>query len=397
MKRLFVALLVIAITGTLIAPVMATESESYKVQCEPYLSAAVNNPNANADYQYYMFDSSSTLLGISGSVQLPHSVNFPIAVYNTAYSVISTSFILESNGIKNIKPGSLTYTQDGNTYTYDLDYITNGGYYRAYTLIGSFQLRIISVDDDIVSWYVNINQSASRSGTLTLNFDLSDFNYTAPVIRFTGQPPVIVSTSDASNADIIAELQNMATSSGASSNDIVQALAQTSADITTNATNNATQITASADQIKQAVDTLEQNMSSNISDGMQDYFDKEEKETVEEGNKAVTDIIEKLPLINEANAIQDSFDLLMNILADTGTNVELVFPAGTVFIAGETFTFWDETPISMNHVFANEHIQLLLLGFRFVFGFGFIRLLLYWINKIIGAILLEDKSTENSV
>lgn len=72
----------------------------------------------------------------------------------------------------------------------------------------------------------------------------------------------------------------------------------------------------------------------------------------------------------------------------------LRIPAGVVTVGGQTYRFWDETYVDFGPVFENDMIQLLLVPFRFLVAYGFLKYCLYWINKLINTITLHIKAGE---
>lgn len=403
MKKFIILLLSsLLLAGPFITPASAEESNDYAFSTIAYLDHAVFENITFSPTIYFDNVSHITqvheMLDTTGIYIVSDVLNDPkgsfIATYNWS---VSSNLFTGSSSSNFVAPTYIKY--DG--VSYPLNKVSNTRY--DLDLVDLYIKLFITPLADAVNYQLLIDFRYSQ-GEVFIPVDLTWLSLNPNGTRtfyFIGYTPTVVSVADASNADIIQAIEDMANSSSSTTNNVITAITQAGASITqTQVTTSqgvvtsVNQVQATTEQVKQAVEIMEQNMSGNVADGLAQYEEQKEKEEIDSGNKAVGEIIDKIPLVSELNQISSIFENLINVLSDTSMNVQLEFPAGTVSLSGKSYTFWEAQNVDMNSVFANQHIQLLLVGFRFVFGFGFLKFLIHWINKIIGCVFMEEKATE---
>lgn len=146
--------------------------------------------------------------------------------------------------------------------------------------------------------------------------------------------------------------------------------------------------------IKQQVNTLDSNMQSHVYNAIDEWHNEQESYVNNELDGKVQDIVDKIDDLYDYQQIEDAFSQVISIVtggasrSPNGSTV-LPIPAGTVTINGETLTFWEATEIDFAPYFDIPIIKTLLIPFRFVLSYGFLKYIIYWIRKLVDTITLH--------
>lgn len=145
---------------------------------------------------------------------------------------------------------------------------------------------------------------------------------------------------------------------------------------------------------KNSLTSLDTNMSSYVYDAIDDWHNEQESYVNNELDGKVQDIVDKIDDLYDYQQIEDAFSQVISIVtggasrSPNGSTV-LPIPAGTVTINGETLTFWEATEIDFAPYFDIPIIKTLLIPFRFVLAYGFLKYIIYWIRKLVDTITLH--------
>lgn len=254
-------------------------------------------------------------------------------------------------------------------------------------------------DFDGFSMYRSISSSAGSSGYIrhvSVSFIVDDpeitnfsfYTQTHKIHSVHLSPITILDISDATLDDVVAQLVKLTnTTSNTNSNTagiINDAITNLGQQLSESSWQSQEEIKASLSEVANAVTQMKDEMPAAVQEGtknaMQEFFEDLKKEATESFNKAVTEINESLPI--DVSALKGSFDQLYNSVSTHSTSAAFTFPAGTVSLMGQTFTFWDAQQVNFDEFFSLPGMTLLLLPLRFVFVFGMAKYLLHYVAKL---------------
>lgn len=403
MKKIIIFLLSsLLLAGPFITPASAEESNNYAFSTLAYLDAvvsyAVDPQVAKSNITY--FDNLSHAITFydsydsTGIYIVSDILNEPKGTFIATYNWSVSSNLVTGNSSNNfVVPTYIKY----NGVSYPLKKVSNIRY--DVDIVDAYIKLFITPLADAVNYQMLIDFRFS-AGEVFIPVDLSWLSLNPNGTRtfnFIGYTPTVVSVADASNADIVQAIEDMANSSSSTTNNVITAITQAGASITqTQVTTSqgvvtsVNQVQATTEQVKEAVQIMEENMSDNVASGLEEYDKREEEKLTEELDGNVQDIVDKLPLLDQQENFVNATDSIINAFSDSSMDCNFTVPAGVVTLSGTTYTFWEEQEVDLNSWFNNQYIQLLLVGFRFLIGFGMLYYMIEWINKIISLVLLED-------
>lgn len=333
------------------------------------------------------------------------SLFFPSTLYNdtilggTSYFVCSGSFrlALSSSGTYNLSTVYPTYlrsvlTENG-TYRNNVDitqfYNSTLGSTRYSSSNVSFvsQTHFLPNSNSLVFSFIFVSSSASRTDTC-IDYVIPSFSaaLTASEIK--------TFNVDAPSTAVEDSINTLITSTTSGLGGVETAV---------NALSSLTQSNfASTEQLLNSLDAAISDLKGSVTDSVYDALDQwnqHELDFVESDlNPLVQGVVDDINDLYDYDTFYGAFNSVVNMVTGGNTRAapttRLRIPAGVVTVGGQTYRFWDETYVDFGPVFENDMIQLLLVPFRFLVAYGFLKYCLYWINKLINTITLHIKAGE---
>lgn len=157
---------------------------------------------------------------------------------------------------------------------------------------------------------------------------------------------------------------------------------------------------ASTEQLLNSLDAAISDLKGSVSDSVYNALDEWHQHELDfvqsDLNPLVQGVVDDINDLYDYDTFYGAFQSIVNMVTGGSTRAaattRLRIPAGVVTVGGHTYRFWEETYVDFGPVFENEMIQLLLIPFRFIVAYGFLKYCLYWINKLINAITLNIKA-----
>lgn len=379
MSKLYKCLVLIGILALFILPVSAEvligdmywqySGSSGAVQTAPFDTQITFNGANTDDLGLYIPVAND---GVSGSSVLSGSIMVLSDSNQATYGYNPPNLNSAASNIINGSYSSITTYSNG-TKGYDFrlngfDVIVYMGSPKKFTSLvdGNYRYCTFLPFDIVIGSGL---ENTKNLVNIYLNFTFGSYNYDV-VGNFTS-----LSVVDDTGSQMVDAIQALQSALDGGLSDIVGALS-TNSDVISSALEEQSQIiSAKLDDVKAAIQDMQQD------DGwMEEFIDLVEQKTNEAAAKAVADIQGALQL--DVSGFQSSVDQLMNALSSHSTTANLTIPAGTVVLSGVTYTFWDEIEFSFDDYFDYDIVQLMLLPLRFLFVWGMIKYVLYWVGKI---------------
>lgn len=335
-----------------------------------------------------------------------------------SYSVSSTQTTNSSRYYMVVLPVSI---QGNHTYIYTLNW--NETYYSvdSYLTAPEFfdyikvtrgnetveiDLANENTDFDGFSMYRTVSSSGGSSGYIrhvSVSFVVDDptitnfsfYTQTHDIHEVHTSPITITDVSDATLDDVLAQLVKLTTATNSSAAASASAMKDSIYELQTAlgdtmSSLQESNITSMA-ALKETVNKMIEEMPGAVQEGtkgaLQEFFEELKQEASDKLSSSVNELSEKMP-VNVA-ALQTSFNQLYNSLTNHSTNATLKFPAGTVTLMGNTYTFWDASDVSFDEFFSLPIVTLLLLPLRFIFVFGMGKYLISYFDKLVKLITLH--------
>lgn len=297
------------------------------------------------------------------------------------------------------------------TLTWEEEYFTNGAYltssqyFDRIDIIRGQVYETIYLNNDIVEYdgfsiYRTVSNAESGSGpirhvslsiivedpTITY-FSLATVEHSIHSVHT--HPIQIIDISNATLDDVLLQLvklTNTTTSSNMSTADIIYDSIQNlgaylSETEWQNAENIRTSLAAVQEAVAQMSEGMEQAVEKGTKSAVKEFFEELKQEATEAFNKAVEELSDVIPV--DISAFTNTFNTVYNSVSHHDTNFTFNFPAGSVTLMGNEYTFWERQPINITEVYnSSPYFRMLMFPLRFVFVYGFIKYLLYWFNKL---------------
>ena len=413
MKKFLLFLMIFAVMlPVLSAPALADDEDNTMLSVTPYL---VLNRNNMIETSYLLLENEQLFVnsqsGFDSTRQ--NGIYFSMADFYQSRYIFTVDISILGYRNNNISDVSgvlplrlyVDYSKDNEQYVEFSRRSSDPLTYQADINGARFVIRVDHIDNDLTYHIYFYDYSTTHIySNYFITFDLSGVGVEVGA-SIAGEFNIINMPLDSSNDDIISSLDNntddiidainkMAASSGASSSSISAAIQAQTGTIVQSQSDGFTALQTDVESLQAAVETFNDTMDEKLLEALEEYDKKESEKLTGELDGNVEDILNQLPLVDQQQNFTNATDAIISAVSDTSSDVTLTLPPGTVTIAGNTYTFWEEQTIDFNVWFQNEHIQLLLAGFRFLFAFGFVMYMLEWINKIISLILMEGTGTE---
>lgn len=144
-------------------------------------------------------------------------------------------------------------------------------------------------------------------------------------------------------------------------------------------TTSATEIAAMRD-VQAAIDDFKNSYTQLQTDADQSTLESLKQEVADKSNEIVNSVTDKISI--DYSAIETGFNSLFTALSNHSDNATLTLPAGSVTIAGTSYTFWEEQTVSLNDVLQHDIVKMLLYPIRLIVYVGFAFYCLDFISKL---------------
>lgn len=363
----------------------ATDFEDVSVA---YGDAMIKSVESSSSTQYQGLFSESW--GLSASSSQSDNTTKSFKIYVPISVVGSDSFLF-----------CIDYTEE---FYNKASYIEATDFFDSMTIYRGRDYDTIDITSDMVSsdgvtaYFSLSNTLSSTSGyvrQIAITFLCDDpsvtsitFNIKSHTLHSLSTNPItIINFTDSTLDDVVASIEALRISNDASNSAMASAVASAVDDMRGSLEGELMNI---SDNIlstnQQIVDKIEESIENAAA--AEDKFYKELKEEAGEiFDSAVDDISSEIPV--DLSALQSSFDNLYNGITNHSTNTNITFPAGTLTLMGETYTFWDEVNFNLDDIFNQPMIKLILIPVRFLFVFGMAKYLISYFEKIIKLVTLH--------
>lgn len=306
--------------------------------------------------------------------------------------IISFDFLIETNitsySSSQILPYVTGYLNYDTSKESEISLVTSyNGIYAIRSVDSSFPLHGYITSNTsrldsgtVFNVHVILTTDISTFTNLFLEFDLYDLDNTGGEYTLTLTSPVHVFIEDTSLEDF----QDSVTDSLGNVNSNLQGVQSGLNNVVSSLTSGNQDVVTSLEAVKDAIDQFKEDypeMTQQATQGaLESFFNKLKQEAVDAGNETVQAIQEQLNI--DISGIQQSTEALYSAVSTHDSNPTLQLKAGTVSIAGQSFTFWETQDITFDEVLNNQWIQLLLIPFRFLIIFGFSKYLLSVVKRV---------------
>ncbi len=144
-------------------------------------------------------------------------------------------------------------------------------------------------------------------------------------------------------------------------------------------TTSSSEIAAMRD-VQAAIDDFKNSYTQLQSQADQSTLESLKQEVADKSNEIVNSVTEKISI--DYSDIETGFYSLFSALSNHSDNPTLTLPAGSVTIAGTSYTFWDEQTVSLNAVLQHDIVKMLLYPIRLIVYVGFAFYCLDFITKL---------------
>ena len=133
-------------------------------------------------------------------------------------------------------------------------------------------------------------------------------------------------------------------------------------------------------KVKDSINDFKNSYTQLQTQADQSTLESLKQEVADKSNEIVNSVTEKISI--DYSAIESGFNSLFTALSNHSDNATLTLPAGSVTIAGTSYTFWEEQTVSLNDVLQHDIVKMLLYPIRLIVYVGFAFYCLDFISKL---------------